>query len=85
MDYSEWMELTIEEKKQLLVSWIQELLEINKNIATPPSGMYNKLRRRKLLRNYIQDVSAYMRWNYSEEDEKDKKENEETRNHFRRN
>lgn len=77
MEYSAWSVESKEEKQRLLQSWIRELIDINKNIANPPSELYNKLRRRKILKNHLQDVSRYMRYGF---DPNAKKDEENIRN-----
>jgi hypothetical protein len=68
MTYYEWQEKSVRERTELLKFWIRELIDLNKNIANPPSSLYNNVRRRKILKSYIREVSKYMRENYIPEE-----------------
>lgn len=80
MEYAQWKDQTPFEKIAMLQAFLRELAEINKNIANPPEALYNNMRRRKILKNHIRDISAYMRDGYDDE----KKPNEENSSNPRR-
>lgn len=79
MDFNTWESKTTQEKIETLKGWIQELLVLEKNVAKEPSQLYNNLRRRKILKNNIKDVTAYERAEFDYEKYKNEKNSKNTR------
>jgi hypothetical protein len=59
LEQSLWESLDTPGKTRLLKEWIQELIAIEKSIANPPNELYTKMKRRRILKNNIQDVTRY--------------------------